>query len=57
MVRREEQPWQSRCTLLLDSRATAHRGEGPGSSFEWAVVGRGLGRRPPGAARATTCGC
>ncbi len=37
MVRREEQPFQSRATLLLDGRASAHRGEGPGSSFEWAV--------------------
>lgn len=37
MVRREEQPWQSRCTLLLDTRSTAHRGEGPASSFEWSV--------------------
>ncbi|MGZ4591858.1 MAG: DUF58 domain-containing protein, partial [Actinomycetes bacterium] len=37
MVRREEQPWQSRCTILLDSRALAHAGEGPASSFEWAV--------------------
>ena len=37
MVRREEQPFQSRATLLLDSRTVAHRGDGPGSSFEWAV--------------------
>jgi uncharacterized protein (DUF58 family) len=37
MVRREEQPWQSRATLLIDNRARAHRGDGPGSSFEWAV--------------------
>ncbi len=37
MVRREEQPWQSRCTILLDTRAVGHRGEGPASSFEWAV--------------------
>jgi uncharacterized protein (DUF58 family) len=37
MVRREEQPWQARATLLLDARTRAHRGEGPGSSFEWAV--------------------
>ena len=37
MVRREEQPFQSRATLLLDGRATGHRGDGPGSSFEWAV--------------------
>jgi uncharacterized protein (DUF58 family) len=38
MVRREEQPWQARCTLLLDTRTVAHGGEGPGSSFEWAVA-------------------
>lgn len=37
MVRREEQPWQSRATLLLDRRRAAHRGEGPSSSFEWSV--------------------
>lgn len=37
MVRREEQPYQSRATLLLDSRLSAHRGDGPASSFEWAV--------------------
>lgn len=49
MVRREEQPFQSRATLLLDGRAAAHRGDGPGSSFEWAVsavasIGVGLAR-------------
>ena len=38
MVRREEQPWQSRCTLLVDNRARAHRGHGAGSSMEAAVV-------------------
>jgi uncharacterized protein (DUF58 family) len=38
MVRREEQPWQARATVLLDTRARAHRGEGPASSFEWAVT-------------------
>ncbi|GAA4353051.1 DUF58 domain-containing protein [Angustibacter luteus] len=37
MVRREEQPWQSRATLLLDRRRAAHRGDGSASSFEWAV--------------------
>lgn len=37
MVRREEQPYQSRATLLLDSRMSAHRGDGPASSFEWSV--------------------
>jgi uncharacterized protein (DUF58 family) len=37
MVRREEQPWQSRATLVLDRRRNAHRGEGQSSSFEWAV--------------------
>ena len=28
MVRREEQPWQSRATLFLDNRTIAHRGQG-----------------------------
>ncbi|MGA5300717.1 DUF58 domain-containing protein [Nucisporomicrobium flavum] len=37
MVRREEQPWESRATVVLDTRQHAHRGEGPTSSFEWAV--------------------
>jgi uncharacterized protein (DUF58 family) len=37
MVRREEQPWQSSATVFLDSRLCAHRGDGPGSSFEWGV--------------------
>ncbi len=37
MVRREEQPFQSRATLLLDARRDAHRGDGPASSFEWSV--------------------
>lgn len=38
MVRREEQPWQSRATVLLDNRTHAHRGTGAASSFEAAVV-------------------
>jgi uncharacterized protein (DUF58 family) len=38
MVRREEQPWQSHATLFLDTRDHAHQGDGPGSSFEWAVA-------------------
>ncbi len=38
MVRREEEPWQARCTLFLDNRSTAHRGNGPDSSFERAVT-------------------
>jgi uncharacterized protein (DUF58 family) len=37
MVRREEQPWENRATVLLDTRGHGHRGEGPTSSFEWAV--------------------
>ena len=37
MVRREEHPWRTRATIFLDTRAVAHRGEGPASSFEWAV--------------------
>jgi uncharacterized protein (DUF58 family) len=38
MVRREEQPWQSRATLLLDTRVTAHAGHGADSSLEYAVT-------------------
>ncbi|AYY12836.1 DUF58 domain-containing protein [Actinobacteria bacterium YIM 96077] len=37
MVRREEQPWQSRASILLDTRLSGHAGEGPDSSFEWAI--------------------
>lgn len=37
MVRREEQPWQSRATVFLDHRSMAHRGQGIASSFEAAV--------------------
>ncbi|SFC04975.1 Uncharacterized conserved protein, DUF58 family, contains vWF domain [Nocardioides terrae] len=38
MVRREEQPWQTRATVFLDNRVGAHRGEGAASSLETAVV-------------------
>ncbi|MBT8226536.1 MAG: DUF58 domain-containing protein [Dactylosporangium sp.] len=38
MVRREEQPWEALATVALDTRTLAHRGEGPASSFEWAVT-------------------
>ncbi|MHB2022248.1 MAG: DUF58 domain-containing protein [Mycobacteriales bacterium] len=54
-VRREEQPWQPRAALLLDTRACAHEGEGVHSSFEYAITafasiachfeGRGFGVR------------
>jgi uncharacterized protein (DUF58 family) len=37
MVRREEQPWQSRATLFVDNRLGAHRGQGIASSLEAAV--------------------
>ena len=37
MVRREEQPWQSRATLFLDNRLSSHRGQGIASSLEVAV--------------------
>ena len=39
MVRREEQPQRSRCTVLLDTRGIAYDGAGPDSAFEWAVSG------------------
>jgi uncharacterized protein (DUF58 family) len=38
MVRREEQPWQSRATLFIDNRTFAHRGTGVASSLEHAVT-------------------
>ena len=38
MVRREEQPWQARATIVLDNRVIAHRGAGVSSSFETAVT-------------------
>jgi uncharacterized protein (DUF58 family) len=41
MVRREEQPWGNRAVLLLDTRRSAHRGDGPTSSFEAAVSAAG----------------
>jgi uncharacterized protein (DUF58 family) len=37
MVRREEQQWQPRCTVLVDNRRIAHRGYGAHSSMETAV--------------------
>jgi uncharacterized protein (DUF58 family) len=37
MVRREEQPWQSRATVFLDNRKLSHRGSGAASSLEQAV--------------------
>jgi uncharacterized protein (DUF58 family) len=37
MVRREEQRWRNRTTLLLDTRRSAHAGSGASSSFEFAV--------------------
>ncbi|RKN06115.1 DUF58 domain-containing protein [Streptomyces radicis] len=39
MVRREEQPLQARCTVLLDTRRRAYAGGGPESAFERAVSG------------------
>ncbi|WP_418956575.1 DUF58 domain-containing protein [Streptomyces tritici] len=39
MVRREEQPQRSHCTVLLDTRRIAFQGAGPDSAFEWAVSG------------------
>jgi len=37
MVRREEQRWRNRATVLLDSRSMSHAGTGTASSFEIAV--------------------
>ncbi|QYJ04731.1 DUF58 domain-containing protein [Nocardioides panacisoli] len=38
MVRKEEQPWEARATVLLDNRVRSHRGRGLASSFEFAVT-------------------
>lgn len=38
MVRREEQPWEAHATVVLDNRTAAHRGQGPASSLESAIV-------------------
>lgn len=38
MVRQEDRPARRRALVLLDSRASAHRGSGAASSFEWAVT-------------------
>ncbi len=37
MVRREEQAWDPSATVVLDTRARAHRGQGADGSFEWVV--------------------
>ncbi|MGH2820246.1 MAG: DUF58 domain-containing protein, partial [Actinomycetota bacterium] len=37
MIRQEETPWQTRATILLDDRRSAHDGVGDHSSFERAV--------------------
>jgi len=37
MVRTDEQPRRMRATVLFDARRIGHRGDGPASSFEWAV--------------------
>jgi uncharacterized protein (DUF58 family) len=37
MVRREEQPWESRATVILDDRKSSHVGESLSGSFERAV--------------------
>jgi uncharacterized protein (DUF58 family) len=37
MVRREEQRWRNRATVLLDSRSISHLGSGASASFETAV--------------------
>lgn len=61
MVRREEQPWQSRVTVVLDHRARAHRGQGVASTLEAAVsaaasVGVHLARRGYGVQLVTASG-
>lgn len=61
MVRREEQPWQARATILLDTRSHRHSGRGAESTFESAVtavasIGRHLGERGYGVRLVTATG-
>ena len=37
MVRREEHQWRNSASVFLDTRRTAHSGNGPASTFEFAV--------------------
>lgn len=37
MVRREEHAWEPTALIVLDNRAASHVGNGPWSSYEWAV--------------------
>jgi uncharacterized protein (DUF58 family) len=37
MVRREEHQWRNSASVFLDTRRSAHSGQGPASSFEFAV--------------------
>ena len=37
MVRLEEQPWDPAMTIIVDTRSTAHIGEGSGSTLEWVL--------------------
>ncbi|MDO5676535.1 MAG: DUF58 domain-containing protein [Propionibacteriaceae bacterium] len=37
MVRLEEHPWDPSSTLIVDTRRSAHTGDGPDGSMEWAV--------------------
>ena len=39
MIRQDEARYFPRATVLLDTRASAHRGLGPDSSIEWAISG------------------
>ncbi|CCH77322.1 putative membrane protein [Nostocoides japonicum T1-X7] len=38
MVRQEDRPATRRATVLLDSRASRHRGSGTSATFEWSVT-------------------
>ena len=38
MVRQEDRPARRRAVVVLDSRASGHRGRGASGSFEWAVT-------------------
>ena len=47
MVRREEQPWESRATVVLDTRRQGHRGRRPDRQLRVGRVRRGQHRAAP----------
>ena len=56
MVRREEQPWESRATVMLDTRGRRPPRRGPDRELRVGGVGRRQHRRAPAPRPDTRCG-